>query len=183
MKLRLISLDCEQHLSETFMCCWSILSHSNQCSSCKDQERSLTVSLPYLTLAYIPSYNAEVYEARAVHFVTHLPSSIAVTVLAKNRRSLGGEIPANIKTIESGNSSSRLIKVAMPEHDAVEEHKKGYDLMVMGSERGYLSVLETEAVKHTDIPLLVIYPERDVNVTKHFDKFKLTETPENSIEV
>ncbi len=55
--------------------------------------------------------------------------------------------------------------------------------MVMGAERGYLSMLETSAVKLTDIPLLVIYPERDTNVTKHFDKYKPLSFSENSIEV
>jgi len=125
-------------------------------------------------------YNGEIHEARAVHFVTHLSSTISITVLAKNRDSLGIEVPANIKTIES----------AHPENEAVVESKKGYDLMIMGSERGYTSILETDTVKLTDIPLLIVYPERDPSVTKHFEQFRdispsdsIEPTPHDSIEV
>jgi len=118
-------------------------------------------------------YNGENHEARALHFVTHLSSSISITVLAKNRSSLGTDIPANIKTIES----------VAPEKDAVEEYRKVYDLMIMGSERGYSSVLDTDAVKLTDIPLLIVYPERDPAVSKHFEQFKMLSSPHDSIEV
>jgi len=102
-----------------------------------------------------------------------LPSSIGVTVITKNRASLGEDAtPANVETIET----------SQPEAEVLQQSKKGFDLMILASDRGFNSVLESDFVKHTDIPLMVIYPERDEKVTKHFDHFK-NRTPTDSIEV
>lgn len=92
-------------------------------------------------------YNGTPDEKRALKIMRQ--SNIPVTILAKPN-TITKELPENITVIESLD----------PQKDSIEESKKKYNLIAVGSPRNSTDIYESHAVKNTYIPTLIIFPEK-----------------------
>ena len=78
-----------------------------------------------------------------------LPEEIEVTVLARDE-AFRAESDRQVK----------FIPTSTPDIDVVEEAKVGYDLIIVGSPRTSAGVYESDAIKESSVPVLVVYSEK-----------------------
>jgi hypothetical protein len=98
-----------------------------------------------------------------------MPSSISVSIIAKD----------NTFSQEEGANRLQWIKAENVEESVVEESKNGFDLIIAGCARGSSSIYESDALKSTDTPVLVIYPESSSEIPTEADMFQMPGTKES----
>jgi hypothetical protein len=144
---------------ENAKCAVGVLVHKQEGSRLKSIKRVVLLYTNKVISQNVKKSNIQNDQLRALKTVLRLPAEIEVTIIA----------PDEAFRTDSEDRDLKFIQSSTPDVDVVEEAKIGYDLIIVGSSRNSAAVYDSEAIKESTVPVLIVYNEKSARISSVSD--------------